>query len=356
MSAKVLAVKITVLLTLLAGISTAGVKYVAVVETEVDAQSGAASNLNPAEVRQITAELRRVAVANLPRSAYNIMTSETVMAQGGAVLEECADENCVITLGSKIGADYIVRGTVSKFQTMLTLSVEVYETENGTLVASSDPVRSENPAELLGLAAAACANMYKTFANARNLSSQTKTEQKPVEQTPKKLGYYIAPKYQTPLGTPVLLGGVNLEGGLVWGKGAFLGIGLDFGSGSSDTFMSGFDELFVGGSINFGYVCNLWGGLQFVYGGSAGLWVSYDVERVDPNDYIYIRHEGIYLFAPFIKLRWKFVELTYRVPLGLMGEYYDVYLSDGSKVGGGEVYSDKFNYSHQLMIGLYFRD
>ena len=148
--------------------STARVKNVAVVETEVDAQSGASDGLSPAEVRQVTAELRREAVKNLPRDKYNIMTSETVIAQGGAVLEECADENCVIVLGSKVGADYIVRGTISKLQTKFTLSVEMYETENGNLVASSDPVRSENVAELLEKTAAICADMYRVFVNPRS--------------------------------------------------------------------------------------------------------------------------------------------------------------------------------------------
>jgi len=142
----------------------AQVKYVAVVEVEIDARSGASADLSAAEAQEITAELRRAAVKNLPSGKYNIMTSETVQAQGGAVLEECAEENCVITLGSKIGADYIVRGIIRKFKTLLTLSVEIYETEDGNLVASSDPVRSENAAELLMKTGAACAEMYKTFA------------------------------------------------------------------------------------------------------------------------------------------------------------------------------------------------
>jgi uncharacterized protein (TIGR02145 family) len=141
------------------------IKYVAVVETEMDAQSGASAQLNPAEVRQVTAVLRKEAVKNLPLGRYNIMTSETVQAQGGAVLEECADENCVITLGSKIGADYIVRGTISKFGTMLTVSVDIYETNDGNLVASSELVRSENIVDLLDKTAGACADMYRTFEN-----------------------------------------------------------------------------------------------------------------------------------------------------------------------------------------------
>jgi uncharacterized repeat protein (TIGR02543 family) len=146
----------------------AQIRYVAVVETELDARSGASDDLSSAEVSLITTELRREAVKNLPQGKYNVMTSETVQSMGGAVLEECIDENCVIVLGSKIGADYIVRGIVSKFKTLLTLSIEMYETENGTLVASSEAIRSENASDLLMKAAAACADMYKTFAAAQS--------------------------------------------------------------------------------------------------------------------------------------------------------------------------------------------
>jgi hypothetical protein len=157
--------KLTFLLIIaLFALPASAIKYVAVVETEVDARSGASEGITPAEVTLITAELRREAVKNLPRGQYSVMTSETVIAQGSATLEQCFDENCVIALGSKIGADYIVRGTISKFQTLFTLTVEVYETEDGNLVASSDPVRSENIRGLLENAAPVCAEMYKTFA------------------------------------------------------------------------------------------------------------------------------------------------------------------------------------------------
>ena len=142
------------------------IKNVAVVETEIDAQSGASAELTSADARLVTAELRREAVKNLPKGKYNVMTSETVYAQGSAVLEECADENCVIVLGSAIGADFIVRGIISKVQTRFTLSVEIYETDNGNLVASSEPIRSESLGDLLEQSAAVCAEMYKTFVNA----------------------------------------------------------------------------------------------------------------------------------------------------------------------------------------------
>jgi hypothetical protein len=139
------------------------VKYVAVVESDVDESSGASEKISRADVRLVTAEIRREAVKNLPPKKYSVMTSETVIAQGSAVLAECHEENCVISLGSTIGADYIVRGTVSKIETRFSLQVEMYETEDGTLVASCDPVRSESIGELIEKAAEACANMFKTW-------------------------------------------------------------------------------------------------------------------------------------------------------------------------------------------------
>jgi len=150
------------------------VANVAVVETEMDTRSGAAKDLNAAELSEITAELRRQAVKNLPKNKYNVMTSTTVQAQGAAVLEDCAEENCIITLGSKIGADFIVRGTISKFQKRFTLSVEIYDTEDGNLIVSSDPVRSEEIIDLLEESAKVSADMYKTFMETSTLSGNSK--------------------------------------------------------------------------------------------------------------------------------------------------------------------------------------
>jgi len=144
-----------------AAIKPGKVFNLAVVETEIDQQSGAAKELTKAEVREITTELRRQAVNYLPKKRFNVMTSETVQAQGSAVLSDCAEENCVITLGAKIGADYIVRGTIGKFQKLFTLSVEIYDTEDGNLVASSAAVRSEKIIDLLDKSSKVCEDMYR---------------------------------------------------------------------------------------------------------------------------------------------------------------------------------------------------
>jgi hypothetical protein len=182
-----------------AGQQRVPVKNVAVVETELDAQSGAAGEISKAEVREITATLRREAVNYLPRGRYNVMTSETVQSMGGAVLEECAEENCIITLGSKIGADYIVRGIISKFQTRFSLTVELYETEYGNLVAVADAVRSGNLDELLEKSAAASADMYRKFVAA---GTETTPELAPAPQTESASAPEPRPEFVKPKPAP----------------------------------------------------------------------------------------------------------------------------------------------------------
>jgi len=347
---RTLLVATAVWIALLAGMSVAGIKYVAVVESDVDAASGASAELNAAEVREITAELRRQAAENLPRDKYSVMTSETVQSMGGAVLEECAEENCVIALGSKIGADYIVRGTVSKFQTMFTLAIELYETENGTLIVSSEAIRSENLVELLNKATTVSANMFRKFAGAKGSTRKEKTnpetiakKSEPMTIEGRKHDYYIAPKYQTPLGTPVSWGGINVEGGLVWGNGMFLGIDLSLGVDFDIE-----DEALIGVGISFGNVYDLWGQLQLVYGGSAGYWFAADVNyENDRSAYL----ETWNFLAPFVKLRWNFIELTYR---GLLG----IRCMGGPNPNGYGYSADDFDgfswNNHQLMLGFYF--
>jgi formylglycine-generating enzyme required for sulfatase activity len=137
------------------------VKHVAVVETDI--RPSVANEITRDEAMEITNVIRREAVRALPKERYNIMTAETVLAMGEAVLAECAEENCIITLGSKIGADYIVRGTINKFRTMFSLTVELYETEWGNLISVADAVRSANLEDLLEKSQRASADMYKRF-------------------------------------------------------------------------------------------------------------------------------------------------------------------------------------------------
>ncbi|MDR2593104.1 MAG: InlB B-repeat-containing protein [Chitinispirillales bacterium] len=478
------ALKAMAIFAVFAATAAAQIKYVAVVESEIDAASGASADITSADVRQVTSALRREAVKNLPPDKYNIMTTETVLSQGSAKLEECADENCVITLGAKIGADYIVRGIISKLRARFTLSVEVYETDNGNLVASSAPVRSESVEDLVDKAAAVCAEMFDKFASAESSRRKSaemyaivvranppkggsvvrdpdldeykqgttvKVTAKPAEgyvfagwagavtdtastvfikmddnkmlvakfklpskdavlqghalvtsayppeggsvaRSPDKeegyapgelvtltasaergykftgwsaaggknklkltkggrdvtvtmdgdkalaanfdrikFDYYIAPKYEFPLGigTPVSWGSAYIEGGLIWGEGAFFGI--DIGGGAGTEYSSDNDAL-LGFGLNLGNTHDWGNRKQFVYGVSAGLWMVTDRKEGGGAD------EYTNFLALFVKLRERFVELTYR-------EFLGIHISD----------NHSFKYTqHQLMIGFYF--
>ena len=352
------------IITLFAGISTAGVKYVAVVETDVDAASGASADMNPAEVREITAELRRQATENLPLDRYSVMTSETVQSMGGAVLEECAEENCVIALGSKIGADYIVRGTISKFQTRFTLAVELYETENGTLVASSEAVRSENLGELLDKATVACANMYKKFVILQNsirkpvtdtVSQQPKPKVKPMKVKP-------APKPEPKERPPIKLSG---GGGALFAN--------DFGGGLKWNNDEQVSMPYLGGGAYL-FIDIVYAEAFAGYAMVGGKWESDDVKfSVLPDmqrSYINI---GAFSKYPItfenIKL-FPLLGLDYEVSISatLNADGYDEYLFDGKdgnygasalnalwfKFGGGidAVLSQKLYIRAELLYGL----
>jgi hypothetical protein len=281
------------------------VKNVAVVETEIDAQSGASGELTSADARLVTAELRREAVKNLPRSRYNVMTSETVYAQGSAVLEECADENCVIVLGSAIGADFIVRGIISKVQTLFTLSVEIYETDNGNLVASSDPIRSESLGELLEQARVNCAQMYKTFVDSYIPPPEPAT-QEPTSQL-RKSGIDIS----------VGLGGViavGFGGGVTWPDGGR--IKMPYTAGGAYLYLDAtYTELFFG------------------YSSGNGQWES--ASSVDPENLPYMPRAGINagLFAKFPFTLYGGVKL-----FPLLGLDYEASISGKIKNPDGSEY------------------
>jgi len=334
-------VKMTAMLALLVGVSAAGLKYVAVVETDVDAQSGASAGINPAEVREITAELRRQASQNLPLGKYSVMTAETIQSMGGAVLEECAEENCVIALGSRIGADYIVRGTISKFQTKFTLAVELYETDNGTLIVSSDAVRSESLVELLDMAATASAKMYKIFVdgqkNAHSAQEPAANEvaphanmtvtalggsEKPLTRVaaPRKKNSYFSVKYNLPDGL-VLEWGKFIDNSMFWTLDAGMDADVDVGIG-----------------FNYGYIFNLPHDLRVIAGLSAGYWLN-----KGDNDLFYRSSRD--LFGPFLKVQWKYVEIMYR---GLLGNYKEYLGSTNIDEGFG------WN-QNKFMIGIFFK-
>jgi len=184
-----------------AGAHAAKIKNVAVLESVLDAQCNACKEIEKSEVRQITDELRRVARQNLPQDKYTVMTKETIKAQGSEVVQACAAAECIMDAGGAIGAEYIVISAISKFRTKFTLTVEMYETKNGTLIATlPDPIRSEKLDDILEKAAPVCAKMYKDFANAQAGTQPPTPQPQPIPQpTPPPPPQ---PAYQPPAPTP----------------------------------------------------------------------------------------------------------------------------------------------------------
>jgi hypothetical protein len=365
-------VKMTAMLTLVVGVSAAGVKNVAVVETAVDAQSGASDGISPAEVKEITAELRRQASQNLPSDRYSVMTAATVQSADGGVSDECADEKCAVALGKSIGADYIVRGSISKFQTRFILAVEMYETENGTLAASSEAVRSENIGELLDKATTACAAMFKKFADGQKNAQESAASETALsvnlngaagggESGEREHGTYSYSvlKYKFPIKTNVKWGGVNVEYGKIRDDGYFSAFDFGWAVGwNADDDDLEIDALGIGKT--YGYALDLPENLRLIVGGSVGIWFSRshtsfsDVSKGTSGG---VSTMAFDFFGPTAKIQWKFLELSYRWLLG----YYTV---DGSITAGSGSYKtttdlddNGFGYKrHQLALGFCARE
>lgn len=119
--------------------------HVAVLETiQTD------GNLDIRECQFLTDKLRQMAVMTLPNSdGWTIMTRENIrmMLPPGKSLEEC-EGICLVETGKNIAADYVVQGRVSHFDTLHTITVELYETATGKLT-SSIAVKSETAVGLL---------------------------------------------------------------------------------------------------------------------------------------------------------------------------------------------------------------
>ena len=158
----------------------------------------------------------------------------------------------------------------------------------------------------------------------------------------RKHDWYFAPKYALPIGGMPLWGAVSLEGGLVWGKGTFIGIDIGGGYGGEGS-RSG---VLIGDGLNLGGVYDLpVENLQLVYGGTVGLLYVYKGMEYGNVEGEEGEIESTNFLAPFIKLRRKFVELSYR---GLLGHWEKRdYSSNNDDYGYGFT-------NHQIMLGVHF--
>jgi outer membrane murein-binding lipoprotein Lpp len=163
---------------------------------------------------------------------------------------------------------------------------------------------------------------------------------------PGKFDWYFTPKYQFTAGSlSSSWAGVGLEGGLIWGKGRF--VGLDFAGGTD---VAGSEM--IGGGWSIGNVYDLGDDMQFVYGVTFGYWyVLEGYWNEDEEGY----KKSVSNVAPFVKGRWNNVELTCR--LLMLGSYSEEknmdsnvwpYTTTTNKEGFG------FLNNVQLMLGYHF--
>lgn len=342
------------LLALLSATPAMAAKYVAIVEGDIDEGSGAAEKISRSDVRLVTAEIRREAVKNLPSRKYVVMTSETVMAQGGAVLEECAGENCVVALGAKIGADYIVRATVSKLESKFALQVEMYETNGGILEASCDPVRSESVADLVVKAADVSADMFKKWADSRN----DQTDGVSANRT--RFDYYTALKAYNVAGYDLY--GLRLEFVCLTGDGDFHASEFGIAIGQFGLYKNEPGQTSMAEDLGFGYsygreLC-FDNNLQVQFGGSVGLWCGFNLKLyADPKrvpgekDKANAHIKAYFDFGgPFVRVQWQSIELSYRL---LMGASADEYILESSTM---DSLTDKIGFGarHHIAVGYCF--
>jgi len=95
-------------------------------------------DLEISEFRHLTDELRTQAREVLPRTKYSILTRDNIFSllPPDSEQADCLAEACAVEIGRAIGAEYTTQGIIGKFQGMLTLTVELYESMSGNLLGS----------------------------------------------------------------------------------------------------------------------------------------------------------------------------------------------------------------------------
>jgi hypothetical protein len=137
------------------------------------------------ELIYLTDKLREIASNILSKSDYDVMTNESVLALFETVddfIKECDASTCLVDLGRRITADYIVQGRLGRFGGGLTIKVELYNTKRASLVASLTG-DSKDMRGLLSILEAKAPDMFKrmqaiNFEETRLAKMKAELEQK----------------------------------------------------------------------------------------------------------------------------------------------------------------------------------
>jgi hypothetical protein len=133
----------SVLLILLIKVQT-NAQILAVLEVTPSSED---ANLTITEFRHLTDELRTQAREALPKN-HTVLTRDNIVQLIPPEEEECLSESCAVVIGRAIGSDYVTQGFVGRFEGMLTLTVELYESMSGNMLGSF-VTESENARGLL---------------------------------------------------------------------------------------------------------------------------------------------------------------------------------------------------------------
>jgi hypothetical protein len=270
---------------------------------------------------------------------------EQMRQRSGAV-----DDEQIRALGKQAGAHFVCVADITRALGSYQVSARIIDVETAAVVAigvSDSRLRTMDDlttasnnivAMLLGASDPASGRRAQ-----RRRSEQPESEQaepKPErEAKPWKFDLYITPRYVFPTTSGVPNWAFGAEGGAVWGSGWFLG--FDYGYGGAN------GNKTAGYGFNFGRVYDLPVlQLQLAGGVFAGWWDEYWegeywIEE-GPMGFGYWEWESRWKegwIGPFVKLRWRNAELSYRMIMGQRGGFSN----------SGE----KFGIVSQLMLGVY---
>jgi len=280
------------------------------------------------------------------RQQIEEIQSEQQFQMSGAVNDKDA-----LAIGQFFGAQTIVSGAVNTIGKLYNLSIRALDVQTAQVqaqfnknIASSEIMNSITQQQTQGQSgqvAQGQAQPAQQIIIVQQPGQQTIQVKPPKPPKPRKHDWYFAPKYQLPVNTPVSWGAINLEGGLFWESGMFFGLDLDAGYGNEVDSVVGilrYDRtgMLFGAGLSIGKTINLFEQAQLVYGCSFGFWMVLEEGQAMGNWYDYD------FLAPLIKLRWNFVEISYRHLIGYKDSHGD------SKSGIGL-------HTSQLMIGVYFK-
>ncbi len=139
--------------------------------------------LDSRECHFLTDKLRQMAVRSLPsRDGWTIMTRENIneMLPPGKSVEDC-EGSCLVETGKNISADYIAQGWVSHFGSLVTMTVELYETASGKLM-SSFAVQSENAEGLLKEVEKHAESLFQTVSVSQRENAESARQENHLEK------------------------------------------------------------------------------------------------------------------------------------------------------------------------------